>query len=303
VTAEFRPDLPRLAEHAKTLLSAGCDGVAVFGTTGEGPEFAVEDRMAGLGALIAGGVEPGRIITSVSALAIPDIVRLAVHATERRVDGVLLMPPCVFRGGITEEGAFRFFATVIDRVARSDLRLYLYHFPDICGVPVTPQLMRRLDERYPGTIAGLKDSGGDIEFTQNIIRRFSHLSVFTGTEIHVPDLLSSGARGTVCGLANVMPRLTRAMMDLPTALDRRTVLPYLMQGDAILTRHPFIASVKTVIAEQTNDTSWRRVAPPMSEIAMLERHRLIADFWRWDSSLPAAWQSLRHRETVEMSVA
>ena len=48
------------------------------------------------------------------------------------------MPPCVYRGGITEDGTFRFYATVIDRIARADLRLCLYHFPDICGVPLTP---------------------------------------------------------------------------------------------------------------------------------------------------------------------
>ena len=52
-------------------------------------------------------------------------------------DGVLLMPPCVYRGGITDDGAFRFYASVIDAIARPDLRLYLYHFPDICGVPIT----------------------------------------------------------------------------------------------------------------------------------------------------------------------
>ena len=58
-------------------------------------------------------------------------------------NGVLLMPPALYRSGIGEDGTFRFYATVIDRVARRDLRLYLYHFPDICGVPITARLVRR----------------------------------------------------------------------------------------------------------------------------------------------------------------
>jgi 4-hydroxy-tetrahydrodipicolinate synthase len=38
----------------------------------------------------------------VGALAIPDIVRLSRHALDQKVAGLLLMPPCVYRGGITE---------------------------------------------------------------------------------------------------------------------------------------------------------------------------------------------------------
>jgi hypothetical protein len=82
----------------------------------------------------------------------------------------------------------------------------------------------------------------------------------------VPEVLAVGARGTICGLANVMPRLMRAMMDLPTAFDRREILPYLNSGDTILSRRPFIPSVKAVIAETMNDPEWRRVIPPVSEI-------------------------------------
>lgn len=302
LTADFHPDIPRLVARAKGLMAEGCDGVTVFGTTGEGPEFSVEDRIAALDGLIEGGVDPACVIVSVSALAIPDIVRLTIHALDCKVHGVLLMPPCVFRGGITEDGTFRFYTSVIDRVARTDLRLYLYHFPDISGVPITPQVVRRLDERYPGLIAGVKDSGGDADFTDNLIRRFSHLSIFTGSEIHLPQVLTSGARGTVCGLANVMPRLLRAMMDLPTAFDRRALLPFVLSGDFILSRRPFIASAKAVVAKALEDPAWRRVVPPMSELPILEHDRMVADFLAWDRRLPAEWRSLTPAEDLPANV-
>lgn len=292
ITPDWHPDIPRLVERTKWLMAQGCDGVTLFGTTGEGPEFSTEDRIAALEGLVSGGIDPAGIIVSVSALSIPDIVRLATHALDQKVHGVLLMPPCMFRGGITEDGTFRFYTTVIDRIARTDLRLYLYHFPDICGVPITPQVVRRLDERYSGIIAGVKDSGGDVDFTENLIRRFSHLSIFTGSEIHLPQVLSSGARGTVCGLANIMPRLMRAMMDLPTGFDRRALLPYLMSGDAILSRRPFVPSAKAVVAYSLDDPAWHRVLPPMSELPMIERERMVADFFAWDARLPPAWRSL-----------
>ena len=283
-------------------MEQGCDGIALFGTTGEGAEFSVADRIAALDGFIASAVKPGRIIVSVGAMAIPDVVDLTVHAVEGGVSGVLLMPPCVYRGGITEDGTFRFYANVIERVARSDLRLFLYHFPDICGVPITPQVVRWLDERYPGIIAGVKDSGGDLDFTQDLIRRFSHLSIFTGSEIHLPEVLATGARGTICGLANVMPRLMRAMMDMPTAFDRRSVLPHLYSGDMILSRRPFIPSTKAVVAEVMADQEWCRVLPPMSELPTLEKQRMIADFLYWESHLPPRWQSLNRGDAPANNV-
>src|SRR5262249_48925179 len=159
ITESFRPDADLLVERCRKLMAQGCDGVTLFGTTGEGAEFSVADRMATLERVIAAGIPADRIIVSIGALAIPDGGALARHARDQDVDGLLLMPPCVYRGGITDDGTFRFYATTIDAAARSDLRVYLYHFPDISGVPVTPNVIRRLDERYPGNIAGVKDSG------------------------------------------------------------------------------------------------------------------------------------------------
>ena len=152
----FRPDVDLLLERCRQLLADGCDGITLFGTTGEGAEFSVADRMAALDFVVDGGLDPRRIIVSVGALSIRDVVTLSRHALDRKVDGLLLMPPCVYRGGVTEDGTFRFYTAVIDLLGRPDLRLYLYHFPDICGAPITPNVVRRLDERYPGNIAGIK---------------------------------------------------------------------------------------------------------------------------------------------------
>ena len=50
VDRDFRPDQQRLAARARMLLEQGCDGVTLFGTTGEGAELCVSDRMAALDA-------------------------------------------------------------------------------------------------------------------------------------------------------------------------------------------------------------------------------------------------------------
>ena len=164
-------------------------------------------------------------------------------------------------------------------------------------MPVTPNVVRRLDQRYPGRIAGVKDSGGDLDNTEALLRRFSHLSIFTGNEVHVPQAMASGARGTICGLGNVMPRLIRAMFDASTPFDRRRFAPQILAGDNILSRHPFIPSMKAIIADATGIDGWRRVLPPLAELPMIEEQRMVADFRRWEASLPMSSRSL-YREEV-----
>jgi 4-hydroxy-tetrahydrodipicolinate synthase len=288
VGPDFRPDARLLIEWCRHLLAEGCDGIALFGTTGEGAEFSVEDRRLTLASLLAAGIAPSRLIVSVGALALPDIVALAAHATAQGVAGVLLMPPCMYRGGIGGDGIFRFYATVIDRVARDDFRLYLYHFPDISGIALTPPVIRRLSERYPRLIAGVKDSGGDLGFTEDLLRRFSHLRIFTGTETHIPAVLASGGAGTICGLANVIPGLLRLMSDGWTLPDRRRYLPMVQAVDNILSRGPFIPALKAVIADQTSEPAWRRVVPPMAELNLADEQRLLADFRQLAATLPRA---------------
>jgi 4-hydroxy-tetrahydrodipicolinate synthase len=279
-TSDYRPDAALLVAHCRHLLAQGCDGIGLFGTTGEGGEFAVEDRKRALEELLAAGIAPTRLIVSAGALTLPDMVGLAADATRCGVAGVLLMPPALYRTGIGEDGTFRLYATVIDRVARDDLRLYLYHFPAICGVPITPRLIRRLRDRYGRIIAGVKDSGGDLGSTEDLLRRFSDLAIYTGTETHVPAAFASGAAGTICGLANVVAPLMRRMSDGRTLADRRRFVPCLQAVDNVLSRGPFIPSLKAVIADQTGEPAWRRVVPPKTELALPDEQRLVADFRR-----------------------
>ena len=278
---DLRPHARLLAERCRTLMAAGCDGITLFGTTGEGAEFAVADRQLTLESLLAAGIAPSRLIVSVGALAPADVVALAAHATALGV----------FRNGIGEDGIFRFYATVIDRVGRDDLRLHLYHFPDISGVALTPPVIHRLSARYPRTVAGVKDSGGDLGFTEDLLRRFPPLQIFTGSETHIPAVLAGGGAGTICGLANVIPGLLRHMIAGETLPDRRRYLPMVQAVDDILSRGPFIPALKAVIADQTGEPTWRQVVPPMAELLLADEQRLLAALRTRAATLPVAPQT------------
>lgn len=281
VTPELRPDAQRLVTFTRQLFAQGVDGVTLFGTTGEGPEFSVQDRMATLEAMVADGIDPQQIMVSVSALAFEDSITLSRHATSVGVAGCLLMPPCMFRGGITDEGVFQYYSKVIERVDLQDLRLFLYNFPDICGVAISVPMVRRLVEKYPGTIAGLKDSGGDPDRTRAYILAFGDLAIFTGNEIDVPDLNPIGLAGTVCGMANIMPAYMRRVVDARNGFEGIALVAGLKAVDAILCRYPFVPSAKAIIAGSLNDAEWLRVMPPMAQAPAPQRLQMVNAYVRW----------------------
>jgi len=95
----------------------------------------------------------------------------------------------------------------------------------------------------------------------------------------------------------VMPRLMRAMLDAPNLFERRRYIQQILGADIVLSRRPFIASVKALVADCTNDVRWRRVLPPMSELPILEEQRMIADFRNWEATLPPASCSLYPADT------
>jgi len=75
-----RLDGARMAAHIRILLGQGVDGVAPFGTTGEGPSFSVAERRTGLDGLLAAGLPAARIAAGTGASAFNDAVELTRHA-------------------------------------------------------------------------------------------------------------------------------------------------------------------------------------------------------------------------------
>ena len=285
ITETFACNSKELSKRCHYLLESGCDGLALFGTTGEGPLFSIDQRISALDDLFDSGIDPSKVVVSVSAMTLPEIVRLTRHATDTGCAGVLMMPPFFFRDQISDAGAFEFYSSVIELTARANLKLILYHYPDISGISITHALARRIIEKFPGIVVGIKDSGGDWDYTESLLTRFSNLSILTGTEVHVPRLLASGGAGTVCGLGNVIPGLLKQMFDAPTLSARRRFIPLIHAADVIMSRGTFVCCLKAIIAAQTNQPDWLRVIPPLYPLSAYERRLLVRDFNRFESSI------------------
>ena len=139
-TPRLAPDAGRFVRHCRWLLGHGCSGLAVFGTNSEANSLSVEERMELLEALVQGGVPPETLMPGTGCCALTDSVRLTGHAVKLGCGGALMLPPFYYKG-VSDEGLFRAFAEVIERVADQRLRLYLYHIPPVAQVAISLELI------------------------------------------------------------------------------------------------------------------------------------------------------------------
>src|SRR5881628_3289229 len=204
--ADLTPDPDRFVRQCRWLLSQNV-GLAVFGTNSEANSLSVEEKIELLDRLVAAGLDPARMMPGTGCCALPDSVRLTAHAMKLGCGGVLMLPPFYYKG-VSDDGLFRSFAEVIERVGEARLRVYLYHIPPVAQVPITLGVAERLLKAYPGQTAGMKDSGGDWNNTKSFLDAFakSGFDVFAGSETFLLQNMRNGGAGCISATANVNPR-------------------------------------------------------------------------------------------------
>jgi 4-hydroxy-tetrahydrodipicolinate synthase len=276
---DYSPDPQRFVRHCKWLLAHGCSGLAAFGTNSEANSLSADERMMLLESLVEHGVPASRLMPGTGCCALTDSVRLTAHAVKLGCAGVLMLPPFYYKG-VPDEGLFRAFSEVIQRVADDRLQLYLYHIPPVAQVPITLALIERLLARYPGTVAGVKDSSGDWANTQAMIDAFGKqgFDVFAGSEVFLLRTMRAGGAGCITAGANVNPhgidKVYRGWRSseaeaLQASIDK---LRHILQSQASM-----IPALKATIAHYADDPGWQTVRPPLVELTLEHRALLVSD--------------------------
>ena len=135
---------------------------------------------------------------------LPDTVTLTKHAVRHGVGGVLMLPPSYFKG-VSDEGLYRSYAEVIERVGDDRMRIYLYHFPQMSAVPLGVDLVRRLCEGFPGIVVGMKDSSGEQANLERMLTAFPGFAMFAGTEMLLLANMRFGGAGCIILLSLLTP--------------------------------------------------------------------------------------------------
>lgn len=275
VLPDYSIDHERLSQHVHWLLSNGCRGIVLFGTTGEAASFSAAERTRALELLLANGVLPSRIMVGNGFTSVTDAVDVSRHAVLHECRAVLMVPPFYFKN-LSAGGLAASYRYVLDRIDCPDLRVFLYHFPRLSAVPISYPLVDALIDSHGTMIAGLKDSSGKWESTAGYIERYPELLIFPGTDTLLLKGLISGGSGTIAATANINPHGIRRVYDLwCRGDDAEHAQSKADQIRGIISRYPLAAALKAVHANLRSDSGWNLLRPPLEPLSASEQAELI----------------------------
>jgi len=285
---DYTPDPVRFQRHCRWLLEQDV-GLAVFGTNSEANSLSVAEKRRLLDSLLEAGLPAARMMPGTGACALPDTIELTRRAVQAGCGGVLMLPPFYYKG-VSEEGLYRAFASVIDAVADERLRIYLYHIPPVSQVPITRGLIARLLKAYPGAIAGMKDSSGDWENTKAMLEEFQPqgFDVFAGSESFLLRVLRGGGAGCITATGNVNPAAIVQLFRTWQGAGADAQQAALDGVRAVFAQFPMIPAMKAAIAGKSGRAEWCTVRPPLVELSGEQQRALQAALDKVGFVLPKA---------------
>jgi len=271
----------KLIAYCQHLLSdGGCDGVAPTGTTGEGTSVAMRDRLALPAAFAKAGIERDRVIFGTGAPSAGDCVELTRAAADAGYVNVLVLPPYYYKNP-SDDGVFAYYANLVEKIGRDDLRIYLYHFPQMSMVPLSPALVVRLRDAFGPVIAGLKDSSGDFEQSRAIVEATGGVAqdfdVYPSSEAMLWDGLSIGTAGIISGSTNAFAAKVQVALKAPEGPARDAAMAKVKAARTMAGKYPLMSAMKRIEAWRIGDEDWTRMTPPLVRLTAEQEAALKAD--------------------------
>jgi dihydrodipicolinate synthase/N-acetylneuraminate lyase len=189
------------------MLDAGCDGLIVCGSLGEGSMMSQEERLDVLAtARQVAGQRP--VLMTIADPATRESCLMAKKAAAAGADGLMIIPSTIYATDPRET------ITNLRTIAGAgDLPVMIYSNRIAYRVDVTPDIMEELagDERF----VAVKESCDDIRRTTEIINRLGdRYAILTGVDNLALEALAMGAVGWIAGLVCAFPRETVAIYRL-----------------------------------------------------------------------------------------
>lgn len=266
-------DHEKLVAHCRRLLDSGCDGINLLGTTGEATSFSIEQRLAAMRAIAGSGAPLDRFMVGTGAANLADAVRLTAAARDLGFAGALLLPPFYYKN-IDAGSVADYVEAVIAGAGPRGLRLYLYHYPLLSGVPYAIEAVVRLCERRPEQMLGLKDSSGDLAYSAELARRLPHFHVFPSAEGALARARELRFAGCISATANVTAPLAAPAFHRPDEPRSPQSLADAVAIRSALAAFPLIAAVRWALADLHGDPSWLRPMPPLRSLTAEEQAQL-----------------------------
>ena len=276
ITTPFQDDLSLdlefLPRQLEAMLAAGCTGFVPLGSLGESATLTFAEKGAVLETCRTTLSGRAALVAGIAALSSAEAVANARMAAQKGCDGLMVLPPYVYRPDRRETAAH--FSAVI---GATQLPCMLYNNPIAYGTDVSAEELAQLAGRHANLVA-VKESSGDVRRIAAIRAELGgRLAIFVGVDDLIVEGVAAGAAGWIAGLVNALPAESVRLFDLAVAgngREARTLYEWFLPLLRLDVVPKFVQLIKLV--QQECGMGSERVRPPRLVLEGAERGEALA---------------------------
>ncbi|PDQ36401.1 MAG: dihydrodipicolinate synthase family protein [Candidatus Lumbricidophila eiseniae] len=253
-------DYDRFAAHCDFLMNNGCRGVGPNGSLGEYSSLTDEERRRVIQVAVETVGDRGLVVAGVHGVGWHQAVKWAELAKQDGADGVLALPPTIYRANRSE---------VIEHFTRLNdvgLPIMMYNNPIDTKVDLTPDLIAELFQLE--NIVAVKEFSTDVRRVLEI-QELCDIQVVAGADDLLFESLVVGAVGWFAGYPNAFPKQAVEIYDLVQAgkiAEARELYKYLVAVFRWDTKTEFVQAIKLSI-DLTGQSYGGRTRPPRGPLS------------------------------------
>jgi len=257
-------NIVKTIEHAEMVIDSGCHGMAIFGSTGQAQLIPISEKISLLNHLAVSKYKDKYMIgTGLNSLG--ETINLMKVASSLKFENFLIMPPAYYKYG--DEEVINFYSKIVETVP--ECKIVLYNFEKLCGYKFSVDCVKKLVEKFPSQIVGVKDSSYNL--FENL--KLKNFSVMPGSESKLFKGLELGCSGIITATCNVTSQLARKVYDDFLTGKDQTANQKLCDVRSTFEKYNLISGLHTFYSKK--DQSYKNILPPLKTLNLKDEQELI----------------------------
>lgn len=257
-------NIKKTINHAENVMELGCHGVVFFGSTGQSQLISLSDKIQMINNL-PGSQHKEKFIIGTGLNSLGDTINLMSISLSNKLNKFLIMPPAYYKYG--DDEVVKFYDKIIEYIP--NCKIILYNFEKLSGYKFSLECIKKLANRYPTQIVGVKDS------TYNLYENLEieNFSIFPGSETKLLNGLKIGCSGVITATCNVTAELSRKVYDDFFSGKKQTLNQKLCDVRSVFDKYNLISSLHTYCGQKNE--IYRNILPPLSLLNKKDENELI----------------------------
>ena len=257
-------DIDSTIRHSEKLIAAGCHGVAIFGSTGQGQLISLSEKKKLIERLKNNQLKDHFLIGTGSN-SLSENIGIMKHSINQGMNRFLLMPPAYYKYG--DEEVYSFFSNIIKHINEGEI--ILYNFEKLSGYKFSIEIIKKLVKNFPKQIVGIKDS------TYNLYEKIKipNFLIFPGSETKLLKGLEIGCSGIISAICNVTATLARKVYDDYKNNKEQNFNKKLCDVRTVFDSYNLISALHSF--SSTENEKFKKVLPPLRLLTKIQYNELM----------------------------